>query len=106
MAPSRAGSDQGSIGTPALGDYNLARTASRKQLKAQKTSMFYRELTDALHSKVSDFMVGVDELDDSEDVKTEISKLIDELSHRMQEETHDRKATQDRLEAQNAGRNP
>jgi len=95
MGTSAAGSEPSSAGN----NYNLARSVSKKQQKAQKTSMFYRELTDALHSKVADFMVGVEDLDDSEDVKTEISKLIDELSHRMQEETHDRKATQDRLEA-------
>jgi len=98
-APSMVGSDQGSIGTPALGDYNLARAASRKQLKAHKTSTFYRELTDALHSKVSDFMVGVDELDDSEDVKHEISKHIDGLSHKMQEESNERQSSQVRIEA-------
>jgi len=99
MAPSLAGSDQGSVGAPALGNYNLTGSASKKQQKAQKTSMFYRELTDALHSKVADFMVGVDELDDSEDIKHEISKLIDGLSHKIQEESDARQSDQVRIEA-------
>mmetsp|Transcript_45452 Transcript_45452/g.89961 ORF Transcript_45452/g.89961 Transcript_45452/m.89961 type:complete len:379 (+) Transcript_45452:68-1204(+) len=98
MSTSLAGSDQGSVGTPGYGN-NLTRTTSRKQQKAQKTSMFYRELTDALHSKVADFMVGVDELDDSEDVKHEITKLIDELGQQVQEECNERRSAQGCLEA-------
>mmetsp|Transcript_37502 Transcript_37502/g.74417 ORF Transcript_37502/g.74417 Transcript_37502/m.74417 type:complete len:300 (+) Transcript_37502:68-967(+) len=51
----------------------LARSTSKKAQKKEKTASFYREVTDAVNSKVANFMIGFEELDDEEE--SEIVKL-------------------------------
>jgi uncharacterized protein YoxC len=79
-------------------DYALQRGKSKKEMKTEKTTKFYKDLTDALHSRVADFMVGVNTEDDEEDEMEELKKdltttiqalqeaLMSEVQHREQGE--------------------
>jgi len=50
-----------------LEESNKQRKKSRKEIKTEKTAKFYKDLTDALHTKVADFMVGISVSDSDDD---------------------------------------
>jgi DNA repair exonuclease SbcCD ATPase subunit len=92
-------------------DYALQRGKSKKEIKAEKTTMFYRDLTDALHNKVADFMVGVsagdngddDELDElKRDLTSTIRALQDALMSEVQQRERGETVMQGQFERQAA----
>jgi len=104
MSSSDADSDVGGL-TRAKSDYldtaKLEKTVSKKQMKTAKTSKFYKDLTDALHTKVADFMVGVSELDDDDEVltlKSDLQRSVEELNCMLKEEAALRSNAERRLE--------
>eukprot|EP00419_Tripos_fusus_P087069 CAMPEP_0172869090 /NCGR_PEP_ID=MMETSP1075-20121228/88030_1 /TAXON_ID=2916 /ORGANISM="Ceratium fusus, Strain PA161109" /LENGTH=487 /DNA_ID=CAMNT_0013718899 /DNA_START=50 /DNA_END=1513 /DNA_ORIENTATION=+ len=91
-------------------DYSLQRGKSKKEIKTEKTTKFYKDLTNALHNKVADFMVGVSTEDDDDeqleelrrDLNTTIKALQEALLTEVQQRERTEKAMREQFERQEA----
>jgi len=74
-------------------EYGLARSKSKKEIKAEQTKDFYKDITTALHETVGEYMAEQavdDDEDDFEEYKIEIDRSIKELKRNQQEEVNER----------------
>jgi len=74
-------------------DFTLERGKSKKDIKTEKTTKFYKDLTNALHNKVADFMVGVsteDDEDELDELKRDLTSTIAALREALMSEVQQR----------------
>jgi len=74
-------------------DFALQRGKSKKEIKTEKTTKFYKDLTNALHDKVADFMVGVSAEEDDDELDTlkrDLTSTLNALQEALMTEVQQR----------------